>query len=460
MEGSSRKKAVSGATRRMSRLTTRVGAIFRKDRISQAKRHVSQLTTGVSTLFRKEAVAHATQRLSGAVVLATPLSTRVLALFFGAILVAAVIFISMATYARKVTVTGWLVPDRGMIRATSSSAGFIQNIVVKEGEAVARAATIAEVQISAQTGTGNVAELLLQQLKAELEAVRAKGQSQLDRLEDESKQASKRLANLRSQLNHLQRQTELQEDQLRIARQQLERGEKLAAQRHMTRNELEKRRSAVLSAEQELANLQRQIAAMERDMSEASARISAIRIEQESVRADLRTSEANFRQRMIDAEARRVLMVLSPVAGRVAAMPVAVGQPVTAGATIAVIIPEGTTLEAELLVPSRGAGFIRSGQEVRLMLQAFPHQRFGTVGGTVKTISLTVLGPTEISIPGVNIQEPVFRVRVGLAREKIQAYGELISLQPGMVLSADIIVDRRSLIQWLFDPIFAVAQRS
>jgi membrane fusion protein len=125
-----------------------------------------------------------------------------------------------------------------------------------------------------------------------------------------------------------------------------------------------------------------------------------------------------------------------------------------------VIIPEGARIEAELLAPSRGAGFIRPGQEVRLMLQAFPHQRFGTVNGEVKSISRTVLGPTEISIPGLNIQEPVFRVRVTLPREEMEAYGEAIPLQPGMLLNADIVFDRRSLIHWLFDPVFAVARRS
>jgi membrane fusion protein len=71
-----------------------------------------------------------------------------------------------------------------------------------------------------------------------------------------------------------------------------------------------------------------------------------------------------------------------------------------------------------------------------------------------------VLGPTEISIPGLKIDEPVFRVRVTLERENIAAYGEAIPLQPGMLLTADVVFDRRSLIRWLFDPLFAVAQRS
>jgi membrane fusion protein len=60
----------------------------------------------------------------------------------------------------------------------------------------------------------------------------------------------------------------------------------------------------------------------------------------------------------------------------------------------------------------------------------------------------------------MDVKEPVFRVRVALSREEIQAYGEMIPLQPGLLLSADVVFDRRSLIQWLFDPLFAVAQRS
>jgi membrane fusion protein len=130
------------------------------------------------------------------------------------------------------------------------------------------------------------------------------------------------------------------------------------------------------------------------------------------------------------------------------------------GGTLAVIIPDGGKIEAELLTPSRAIGFIEPGQEVQLQLQAFPYQRFGLVHGRVKSISSTVMGPSEISIPGLAIQEPVFRVRVALVHEFIDAYGKIYPLQPGMLLSAEIVFDRRTLLQWLFDPLYAVAKRA
>jgi len=72
----------------------------------------------MSDLLRREAVEHATQRLEGQVFLASPLSLKTLGLLLSGIVFAAAIFAATATYARKTTVAGFLVPDQGMIRIT------------------------------------------------------------------------------------------------------------------------------------------------------------------------------------------------------------------------------------------------------------------------------------------------------------------------------------------------------
>jgi membrane fusion protein len=414
----------------------------------------------MSDLFRKEAVAHATRRLSGAVVLAAPLSLRALGLGLSGIVFAAVVFASMATYARRATVPGWLMPDQGLIRATVSTGGLIESVAVREGDPVAKGAKLAEIRIGGETATGNVGEGVMRQLRTEAEAVRTRAQTLAERLDAEAAQASSRLSRLRLELQQSQIQENLQEQRLQLAQQELGRAEEIAAKGFMARRDLDARRSSALMAEQELAGQRRQTIGCEQEIADIQARLSAIAIERGTAAAETRSAEANLQQRIIDAEARRVQLVVSPVAGRVAALPIAVGQPISTGATVAVIVPTDAKLEAELLAPSRAAGFIRTGQEVRLMLQAFPHQRFGTLKGEVKAISHAVLGPTEISIPGLTIQEPVFRVRVRLTRDEVEAYGERIPLQPGMLLSADVVFDRRSLVEWLFDPLFAVARRS
>jgi len=74
-------------------------------------------------------------------------------------------------------------------------------------------------------------------------------------------------------------------------------------------------------------------------------------------------------------------------------------------------------------------------------------------------VSRTVLAPAEVAIPGLQIQEPVFRVRVKMKRDSVSAYGQTVPLQPGMLLTADVVIDRRSLLEWLLDPLYAAGRR-
>jgi len=164
-------------------------------------------------------------------------------------------------------------------------------------------------------------------------------------------------------------------------------------------------------------------------------------------------------ERTTSVEAQSSYQVTSPTDARVAALPIMRGQTLNAGAAVAILVPEGEDLTAELYIPSRASGFIREGQEVRLLYQAFPHQRFGVGFGEIVQISSTVLAPSEVSLPGTPVAEPVFRVKAVLSRQSVEAYGETVPLQPGMLLSAEIIIDRRTLLEWLFDPLFAAGRR-
>jgi membrane fusion protein len=54
--------------------------------------------------------------------------------------------------------------------------------------------------------------------------------------------------------------------------------------------------------------------------------------------------------------------------------------------------------------------------------------------------------------------ESVFLVRAEIDSSYVEAYGREFALQPGMLLTADVIVDRRNLLEFLFDPIFAAGR--
>jgi membrane fusion protein len=123
------------------------------------------------------------------------------------------------------------------------------------------------------------------------------------------------------------------------------------------------------------------------------------------------------------------------------------------------IMPDGSELLAELLVPTRAAGFIKPGDEVRLQVEAYPFERFGFVMGNVASVSHSVLTPGEFLAP-IEIKEAVYRVRVALSRDFVMAYGKKAQLRPGMSLRADIVIDRKPLWRQLIDPMLAAAKRA
>jgi membrane fusion protein len=414
----------------------------------------------MTELFRREAVRHATRRLEGEVILATPLSIKTLGLFLAAVIFATLAFLFNATYARKATVTGLLVPDQGMVRATSQATGSLQGIMVKEGDIVAAGDRLAVISLAAQIAGGNAGDVISRGLTSEALAARAKAEAALARLQVELEQAKNRLAKSEVEQELIKTQIALQEKRVELADADLARGLTIAEKGFMTRKDVDARRSSLLLVQQELATHRRLLSTSERDIADIKARLASIPIEIAAANADAGSAAATLEQRRAESEARRLQFVTAPISGRIAALPVSVGQTITVGATVAVIVPEDGRLEAELLAPSRAIGFVRAGQEVQISLQAFPYQRFGTVPGRIRQVSTTVIAPNELAIQGLNIQEPTFRIRVSMAREVMQAYGETFPLQPGMLVSANIVFDRRNLVTWLFDPIYAVTGRT
>ena len=104
-------------------------------------------------------------------------------------------------------------------------------------------------------------------------------------------------------------------------------------------------------------------------------------------------------------------------------------------------------------------GFVRADQQVQLRYQAFPYQKFGHQGGRVLEVAKTPLPPGEMSglaLPSTG-GEPLYRITVALDEQAVQAYGRPQALSPGMQLEADVLLDRRRLIEWIFEPVLSVA---
>ena len=63
-------------------------------------------------------------------------------------------------------------------------------------------------------------------------------------------------------------------------------------------------------------------------------------------------------------------------------------------------------------------------------------------------------------MPPDGAREPLYRIKVELATQAIAAYGIDEPLQPGMQVEADIQLDRRRLVEWVFEPLLSLAGRT
>ena len=178
--------------------------------------------------------------------------------------------------------------------------------------------------------------------------------------------------------------------------------------------------------------------------------------------ASLTQRASELRQRRIEMLGARGTSVSAPITGIVSEVYVSSGEQVARDRpllSLTRVAANGvgraqSSVEAVLLVPSRAAGFIRQGQVVKLRYEAFPYQRFGTFAAEVVNVDAALQMPGEVDLP-LLVREPVLRVRARLHDQFIAAYGQRLPLRPGLAFDADVLLERRSLLQWLFDPVRA-----
>ncbi len=168
---------------------------------------------------------------------------------------------------------------------------------------------------------------------------------------------------------------------------------------------------------------------------------------------------STIEQRIAEVHGRRAYVIRAPIPGRVSAVQATVGRPADPRQLQLSILPDGGVLHAELFVPTRAAGFVRTGQKARMLYEAFPYQNFGTYGGRIVRVSHTVLTAADTWAP-VEIKEPAYRVTAALDRPDVDAYGDRIPLQPDMLLRADIVLDSRTLMDWLLNPLLGAGKRA
>ncbi len=154
------------------------------------------------------------------------------------------------------------------------------------------------------------------------------------------------------------------------------------------------------------------------------------------------------------AELRRQLIVLRAPADAII-LEIAnrtMGSVVREAETLFVLVPRDVPLQAEVNVESRDIGQVSVGQPVRIKFEAFPFQKYGTGTGAVRVISQDSFAP-DPKAEVARHAAPYYRVLVNLADAHLRLPQERVQLIPGMAVTTEMKVGRRSVISYLLYPL-------
>ncbi|TDF35840.1 HlyD family efflux transporter periplasmic adaptor subunit [Alteromonadaceae bacterium M269] len=413
------------------------------------------------SLFRKEVFSAKKRSMYGGVFLVTPLSYKIITSILAALLLLSVVILITGVYTRTEKVTGYLVPSKGgVVKIQTGRAGTLKTLHFNEGDVVNAGDVLLEIQVEQTSTIGNSTEdrtlekLNEQKLNLLNQISLAEQQQQFEqtRIQSEIEATSREITLIKAQI-------EIQQDMSKSAKSAYDNIQNLLSKGLISQAESERERQSWLSQQsQEKVRLQELDLAVERlnllklELSSSPNRLASqiTQLKGQVLEGDIRTTELI---------GRKGYVIKAPVNGRIASIASkAIGQSVRSQQQILTILPTDNKLQAELFVPSKAIGFVREGQEVRLLYSAFPYQRFGSYKGKISNVTHSILSPSEAGTP-FQVGGPAYRVTAEIEKQAVTVDGEDISLQSGMQLSANIVLEQYTFWNWLLEPLQALGQK-
>jgi membrane fusion protein len=410
-------------------------------------------------LFRKEVMKSNRTRLTGNVILTPSLSLQGTALTIFLLFWVVTIYTTQFHFSRKETVNGYLIPKKGVVKVYSGRNGVIDDLLVFEGQKIAQGQPIARIRNSQSLDNGiELSIALSDELDIQISALTKELNTVKTVFEKDERRIERQLSQLKHSLQAIERTKATSQKRLKLKQQRLANNQTLYDRGFLSSTLLANVEEEFLEA---LAASER----LDQELASISAEIDSLHSEKLALPDQLSLKQLTIQRLVSEIQAKQIelksqyaFIKKAPEAGIVTAIQPSVGSEINLKTPILTIIPEDSPLEIELLLPTRSAGFVKTGDSVRIRFDAFPYQKFGLVQGTIINIDKALVLPTETPLP-IKIDEAVYRVRASLSNQTIHAYGKDFPLKVGMIANADIIIETRTLLEWLLDPIYAIKGR-
>jgi HlyD family secretion protein len=167
-------------------------------------------------------------------------------------------------------------------------------------------------------------------------------------------------------------------------------------------------------------------------------------------------NKAQLRRQLVELRADRDAIVLSVAK-------VSVGSVLQSGQEFITLIPADSPLEIEGNISGNDDGFVNVGDSVALKFDTFPYTEYGMAYGTVRTLSASSFtsqddqrNPTgAVPLPNGSTVPFYFRARITIDRIDLRDTPKGFRLIPGMPVTADIKVGKRTVMEYLLSRVMS-----
>ncbi len=408
---------------------------------------------GPPTLFRAIAV-----EASAGTQIGEPLTThwRGVALFTliaFALIAALVAFAATTEYSPVHRVPSYVDPRGGLVRLSAPISGQVRELAVAQGALVRRGALLAVLDSDPLRADGGSEHGVL---KRRLEDERATIEREVGdaRLEADANQAliDRKLHGLRAEREALSAQIQANDELLTSLKAQSERFAAVAAQGYVSKQQAAQKKDEATSQQSRLAELRASRARVDLEITttEAEPQVEAAKLQ--GLIENRRRSSGELERLIVQSESEAQQAIRAPADGMLSMALIANGQSVAAGQPLFTIAPVDAPLIVRLLVPARAAASVKVGLGVKVVFRAYPQEKFGQFDARIETVSDMPSLPTEIA--GMYaLSEPVFIATASLPTQLRTPNGRLLKIKAGMLADALVPIERRTVLEWLFEPL-------
>jgi adhesin transport system membrane fusion protein len=400
--------------------------------------------------------------------------------------VLAVVWANFAEVDQVSSGMGRVIPSRQIQVVQNLEGGILAQLLVSEGEQVQADQVLMhldDTQYSSEFGENRVkllglravvtrlqAELSDKQpvfapelrdalpgiVEAEMQLYRSRAEelrSALDRLNEQINQKNRELEETDARIQQLTRTIQLTRQEVNILAPLVERGinapvELLRLRREenqhvgdleIARKTRERLESAIDEVEAQIAEQRAQFRSRAlKELNEAQVNMEALQ--------EVQTSQSDRVRRTV---------IRAPTAGIVKRIFVTtLGGVVRPGEDLIELVPIEDSLLVEAKLRPADIAFIHPGQDARVKITAYDYTVYGVLEGTVEHISADTI---EDEASG----ESFYLVRVKTERDPlVDKEGAELPIIPGMTAAVDILTGKRTVLQYLLNPLRKVGQRA